>query len=424
MNLSLFIVCTLLLMLYRLTETAFRYSFRYRQDTKDEFGFAERLISKYYDKPGLFLCSTRVVSLLSLALVIYFALKLLNLWSPTPYDWLNLIIYAFILLLFLFAAGFLLPRILAGRYPDKILTILIFPVYFLGLIFIPITRLLLTFLRFLAGLFGVNLKDRTLAYVLGSRELMDPELHPALTTSEPEIKENEKKIFEGALEFSKVRVRDCIVPRTEIKAVERNDSLDVLLQTFISSGKTKIIVYEEDLDHIVGYVHSSEMFRLSKGSTWTESIRTIPVVPESMGAQRMMQIFMQEKKSLAVVVDEFGGTTGIISLEDLVEEIFGDIEDEHDVVTYTAKALENNEYLLSARLEVEKVNEQFGLTLPESDEYLTIGGLILFHYQDFPKAGQTVSIGPYHFKILKVTTSKIDLVKLKVEPQRKNETKA
>lgn len=423
MNLTLFIVFTLLLILYQFAEVAFRYSFRYRQDNKADFGFGERIAAKYYAKPGLFLCSTRLGTLISLTLAIYAAGKLLSLWHPFIYDWLNTLLYAIIILLFFFLTGFLLPRIFSGRNPDKALTVIIIPVYILGTFLIPITRLLLSFLRFLSGLFGVRLKDSTLAYVLGGRELIDPELHPALSASEPEIKENEKKIFEGALEFSKVRVRDCIVPRTEIKAVERNDSLEELLQAFITSGKTKIIVFEEDLDHIVGYVHSSEMFRLAKGSTWTDSIRSIPVVPESMGAQRMMQIFMQEKKSLAVVVDEFGGTTGIISLEDLVEEIFGDIEDEHDVVTYTAKELENNEFLLSARLEVEKVNEQFGLTLPESDDYLTIGGLILYHYQDFPKVGQTVNIGPFHFKILKVTTSKIDLVKLKVEPQSKNETK-
>ena len=190
---------------------------------------------------------------------------------------------------------------------------------------------------------------------------------------------------------------------------------------FVNSGKSKIIVYKEDLDHIVGYVHSSDMFRPAARNNWTGCIRQIPVVPESMNAQKMMQIFMQQKKSIAVVADEFGGTSGIISLEDLVEEIFGDIEDEHDVVTYTARQLEEDEFLLSARLETEKVNEQFGLNLPESDEYLTIGGLILFHYQDFPKPGQTVTIGNFEFKILKTSTSKIDLVKLKVNHETKKE---
>jgi putative hemolysin len=183
---------------------------------------------------------------------------------------------------------------------------------------------------------------------------------------------------------------------------------------FVKSGKTKIIVYKEDLDHIVGYVHSSDMFKSSLRRNWTEHILKIPVVPESMSTLKMMHIFMQNKKSIAVVVDEFGGTSGIISLEDLVEEIFGDIEDEHDVVNYISRQTDEHEYLLSARLEIEKVNEQFGLDLPKSDDYLTIGGLILFHYQNFPKEGQTINIGSFCFTIMKTTTSKIILVKLKV----------
>ena len=181
---------------------------------------------------------------------------------------------------------------------------------------------------------------------------------------------------------------------------------------FIERGHSKIIVYEEDVDHIIGYIHSSEMFR--NAAKWKERINTMPFVPETMAAHKLMKMFMQQKKSLAVVVDEFGGTSGIVALEDIVEEIFGDIEDEHDNSNLTAQQLETGEYLLSARLEIDKVNERFGLDLPESDEYMTLGGLILHYYESFPKLNEIVKIGRFEFKIVKNTMTKILLVKLKV----------
>lgn len=174
----------------------------------------------------------------------------------------------------------------------------------------------------------------------------------------------------------------------------------------------KILVYKEDIDHVIGYIHSVEMFR--NPSDWRDNICTMPFVPETMAAQKLMQIFLQQKKSLGVVVDEFGGTSGIVSLEDIVEEIFGDIEDEHDNSKYIVKKIGNNEYVLSARLEIDKVNEMFGLDLPESDEYMTIGGLILHYYQSFPKLNETVKVDCFEFKIVKNTMAKIELVELKV----------
>lgn len=204
-----------------------------------------------------------------------------------------------------------------------------------------------------------------------------------------------------------------MVPRTEINAVDLNkDGKDELLLKFIESGNSKIIVYNGDIDHIVGYVHSSEMFR--NPDRWQDCIYKMPFVPETMTARKLMRIFLQQKKSLGVVVDEFGGTSGIVSLEDIVEEIFGDIEDEHDNLKYVAKEVAPGEYILSARLEIDKVNEMFGLDLPESDDYMTIGGLILNVYQSFPKLNEVIRTGRFEFKIMKSTMSKIELVKLKV----------
>lgn len=230
--------------------------------------------------------------------------------------------------------------------------------------------------------------------------------------SDDEINE-EVKIFQNALDFSDCKVRDCMVPRTEVNAVDVNDcTVDELMQKFVESGNSKIIVYDSDIDHIIGYIHSSEMFR--NRDNWRECVCKMPFVPETMAAQKLMHIFLQQKKSLGVVVDEFGGTSGIVSLEDIVEEIFGDIEDEHDSTKYIATQVGENEYMLSARLEIDKVNDLFDLGLPESDDYMTVGGYILHEYQSFPKLNEVITIGRYEFRIIKSTMTKIELVKLKV----------
>ena len=212
--------------------------------------------------------------------------------------------------------------------------------------------------------------------------------------------------------FSEVKVGVCMVARTEIEAVEISSSIENLKNRFIESGNSKIIVYKEDIDHIVGFIHSSEMFR--NPADWTLRIKETPVVPETMSAQKLLKKFMQQKKSLAIVVDEFGGTSGIVTMEDLVEEIFGDIEDEHDNTNYIAQKVDENEYVLSGRLEIEKANELLGLDLPESEEYVTVSGLILHQYQSFPKLNEIIRFGHFEFKIIKNTTTKIELVRLKI----------
>lgn len=227
--------------------------------------------------------------------------------------------------------------------------------------------------------------------------------------NEEEI-ENEVKFFQNALDFSKVRLRDCSVPRTEIIALEHNISLETLKQTFIETGFSKIPIYKEDIDNIIGYIHSSELF--IHPTDWRKYIRQIPIVPENMTAHKLMKLFMQQKKSIAVVVDEHGGTNGIVTLEDIIEEIFGEIEDEHDTREYIAKQLSENEYILSGRMEVQLANEKFGLNIPESDNYETIAGFILHHHQHFPKLNEIINIGDFSCKCIKVTNNRIELIRL------------
>lgn len=225
--------------------------------------------------------------------------------------------------------------------------------------------------------------------------------------------ENEVKIFQNALDFSKVRLRDCSVPRTEIVALSFDVSEAVLKQTFIETGFSKIPIYKGNIDNIIGYIHASEMFE--HGKTWQEHINEILIVPENMAAQKLMKLFMQQKKSIAIVVDEFGGTAGVITLEDIIEEIFGEIEDEHDLKEYVAEKTGDKEYLFSGRLEVEQANMRFALSLPESDDYETLAGLILHKHQHFPKLNEVIRFENFCIKCIKVTNNRIELVRLTID---------
>jgi Hemolysins and related proteins containing CBS domains len=227
--------------------------------------------------------------------------------------------------------------------------------------------------------------------------------------SEKEL-ENEVKIFQNALDFSKVKLRDCFVPRTEIVALDYDSTVETLKQTFIETGFSKIPIYKGDIDNVVGYIHSSEMFEHQ--TDWKKQINQIPIVPENMAAQKLMKIFMLQKKSIAVVVDEFGGTAGIITLEDIMEEIFGEIEDEHDTVDYIARKISDNEYLLSGRMEVKLANSKFNLNIPEADDYETIAGYVLHNHQHFPKVNEVIRIDKFSVRCVKVTNNRIELVKL------------
>ena len=308
--------------------------------------------------------------------------------------------------------GEFLPKTLFKSNPNKFFSFFVFPAYLFYLLLWPVSRFSTLLSKILLKISGVKVdKDND------DGEFSKVDLDYLVQSSIDNASDNsqiddEVRIFQNALEFSDTKVRDCMVPRTEICAVEKSSSLSDLKNIFIESGKSKILVYDNDIDHIIGYIHSLELFR--NPNDWHNHIRTMPFVPETMSARKMMQTFLQQKKSLGVVVDEFGGTSGIISLEDIVEEIFGDIEDEHDNSNYIAQKNSDGTYLLSARLEIDKVNDLFSLDIPESEDYMTIGGFILHEYENFPKLNEVVRIGRFEFKIIKNTMIKIELVRLKV----------
>ncbi|WP_425591593.1 hemolysin family protein [Hallella colorans] len=312
--------------------------------------------------------------------------------------------------------GEFVPKTLFKSNPNRLLTFFA-PIAFLFYIILwPISKFATFLSKVLMRLVGIRLAkdDDDEGF---TKVDLDYLVQSSIDSAPDErLVEDEVKIFQNALDFPDTRVRDCMMPRTEIEAVDMNDcTLEELRQKFVESGKSKIIVYKDDIDHIVGYIHAQEMFR--QPEHWQDHVRTLPFVPETMTAQKLMRIFLQQKKSLGIVVDEFGGTSGLISLEDIVEEIFGDIQDEHDVENYVAKQIDDGDYILSARLEIDRINEMFNLDLPKSDEYMTLGGLILHQYRSFPKLNEVVKIDKYNFKIIKNTMTKIELVRLHIDTQ-------
>ena len=396
-------------------EIAFVSSNRLRAEMdREKNGLAQRAIDVFYRHPNNFVSTMLVGN--NIALVVY-GILFAHIFDATLFyplsDGMRVTADTLLSTIVVLFTGEFLPKTIFKSNPNTMLTVFALPAYLCYVLLYPISRFATLLSRGLLRVVGVKLPKE-----IDDKEFTKVDLDFLVQSSidnakdEDEIEE-EVKIFHNALDFADTKVRDCMVPRTEIDAIDIDDcSIDELKSKFIESGHSKIIVFREDIDHIIGYIHSSEMFK--HVSDISKHIQQMPYVPETMAARKLMQIFLQQKKSLGVVVDEFGGTSGIVSLEDIVEEIFGDIEDEHDNTKYVAKVLNDGDYLLSARLEIEKVNELFDLNLPESDDYMTVGGLILHEYQSFPKLNEVVKIGRFEFKIIKNTMTKIELVKLKV----------
>ncbi|MCR5513105.1 MAG: hemolysin family protein [Prevotella sp.] len=396
-------------------EIAFVSSNRLRAEMdREKNGLAQRAIALFYQHPNNFVSTMLVGN--NIALVIYGILFAqifdATLFASLPEGAARVTADTLLSTLVVLFTGEFLPKTIFKSNPNTMLTVFAIPAWVCYVILFPISKFAALLSKGMLRIFGVKM-NKEVEDKEFTRVDLDYLVQSSIDNAEDDEEiEEEVRIFQNALDFGDTKVRDCMVPRTEIDAVEDTCDIEQLKQLFIESGHSKIVVYHEDIDHIVGYIHSSEMFR--NPTDWKQNLRTMIFAPETMAASKMMQMFLAQKKTLGVVVDEFGGTSGLIALEDIVEEIFGDIEDEHDSTNYVAKKLENGEYLLSARLEIEKVNELFDLNLPENDEYMTVGGLILHAYQSFPKLNEVVKIDSFEFKIVKNTATKIELVRLKV----------
>ena len=387
---------------------------RFEMD-RNEQSLNSRILSIFYHNPNNFISTMLVGN--NIALVIYGILMaelieqqlLANFISN---EFLLVLIQTIISTLIILVTGEFLPKTLFKINPNFTLNLLAIPTFICYIILYPVSKFASSISNILLRLTGTPINKEASDKAFTKVDL-DHFIQSSIENSanEEEI-DTEVKIFQNALDFTSIKVRDCMVPRTEIIAIEDDASNEELMDLFVEKGISKILVYQDNIDNITGYIHSSEMFK--EPDNWQECIRQLPIVPETMNANKLMKLFMQQKKSLAVVVDEFGGTSGIVALEDLVEQIFGETEDEHDTTSYVAKSVGNNEYVLSGRLDIEKANELLSLELPESDEYQTIGGLILNHHQSIPKAHEIITLDRFQFRIIKATSTKIELVKLKV----------
>ena len=381
---------------------------------REKNGLAQKAIALFYQHPNNFVSTMLVGN--NIALVIY-GILFAKIFDATLFyplsDGLRVTADTLLSTLVVLFTGEFIPKTIFKNNPNTMLTFFAVPAYVCYVVLYPIARFATLLSKGLLRIIGIRMNKN-----VEEREFTKVDLDYLVQTSidnadnQDDIGE-EVKIFQNALDFSETKVRDCMVPRTEIDAVEDTATLETLKQVLIESGHSKIIVYHEDI---------SDMFRIPADASpdallsalKPDLVRSISFVPETMLASKLMKMLMQQKRSLAVVVDEFGGTSGLVSLEDVMEEITGEIEDEHDNHKYVAKQIGDREYIISARLEIEKVNELFGLSLPESDEYMTLGGLILHEYQSFPKLNEIIQIGNFEFKIIKNTATKIELVRLKV----------
>jgi CBS domain containing-hemolysin-like protein len=371
----------------------------------------DRILLRYIGNPSLFIGTSRMGYYLALGV---YGICMAQFMGPTLQRWLSgwlivLIVQILLSALIAFFSAALFPRSLFRTHSHSVMTTLALPYAFVYFFLLPFVFPLLALSKWItAKIRKSHLPDEKNIFGLtGSRE--SEKAKPG-----DSVLPLNKKIFNNAIEFKSVKVYECMIPRTEIVAVNVQEGIDKLREAFVESGHSKILVYRETIDDVIGYCHSSSLFK--KPRKIEEILTPIVTVPESMLAKELMVRFINERKSLAVVVDEFGGNSGIVSMEDVIEEIFGEIEDEHDVDDLVEQKMDENSWLLSARLEIDYLNEAYGWQLPTGD-YETLGGLILSHTEDLPEAGQVVEIPPFVFTIQSTLDNRIDSIKVTFLPE-------
>ena len=382
---------------------------------KKKRSLTSRILNIFYNDPEQYISTLLVGN--NIALVIY-GIKMAELLSPVFEQWVHNdmlvnVLQTIAATIIVLITGEFLPKTIFRVNPNLWLQIFAPFLWLCYVVMYPVARFTTLLSVGLLRLFRVKIDRTEQRRQLGLVDL-DYWINDAYehADNQDEVK-NEVTIFQNALDFSSVKLRDCIVPRTEIVALDYDTVLDDLKATLIETGFSKIPIYKDSIDNIIGYFHSSDLFR--KPKDWHDCIRPLPIVPETMAANKLMDVFMRDKRSIAAGVDELGGTAGIVTLEDIMEEIFGEIEDEHDSKAYTAKRVADNEFVLSGRIEIDHLNELFDLDLPESDEYATVAGFILHHYQTFPKLNDIIHIDKWTFKVLQAHNNRIDTVKLTIE---------
>ena len=388
-------------------EMAFAFSNRLRLQLSKDENLQSRMPSFFFKHSTVF---SNILFLAALVVFYLFVHQVFCLMEG--HQGLLLVVVPVLSLLLLVAATDAVLRLIDKISPTSFFIAVSSPLFVFYWILYPVEQVLVS----IVSMFGLLVRRDRLSFSINRIVRKEEEESQSVTGGEEFG--NEVKMFQNALDFSKIRLKDAMVPRTEIVAVDITTSLPDLRSLFVQSHFSRILIYKDNIDNVVGYVHSADMF--DNPQSVESMLNPIIVVPEMMTANKLLRLFLKQKKSLALVVDEFGGTSGLLTLEDVMEEIFGEIEDEHDVEGdsgIVSKKIGPNEYLLSGRLEVEDVNDNFGLKLPLSDDYLTIAGLVLDAFGFVPSANAEVTIDKrFEVKVIRTSAVRVDLVRLTVFP--------
>ncbi len=415
-NWFIVIISLILSALFSGLEIAFISSNKLRIELDKNKGlFSARLLSGFIQNPSKLLGALLLGN--NISLVIY-GIAMAKILKPAITDLLTLqyatdfsilVIQTIISTILILIVAEFIPKALFRINPNTILNIFVVPVKIYYWLFYPFIHFLVWISeQILQWLFRLKFSKQDYTFSAVDLDNYIKEFAPE-GREESDVKQ-EIQMLQNAIDFRNVKLRECMIPRTEITALEQNDSIDELKKNFIESGFSKILIYQESVDNIIGFVHSSEMF--TNPNNIKSITRTIPIVPETMLANNVLSMFIKEHRSIALVVDEFGGTSGIVTMEDIIEEIFGEIEDEYDVEELIEKQLTDNEYILSARLEIDYLNEKYNFDLPESEDYETLGGLIIQIHESIPKQNDYIRSETFLFKITKASDTRIEEVHL------------
>ena len=376
---------------------------------KKQEGVIANVLTKLTRKPSKLLATMLVGN--NVALVVYgFEMgKVMTVLLPPFFQ--NVLWHTIISTLIILITAEFMPKVFFQIYANQLLKVFAIPAYFFYLLFYPFSSFVMWISDFVLRVF-FKTKGDYVPLSFSKVELVDYISEQMENAPKKEEVDSEVQMFQNALEFSGVKAREIMIPRTEIVAVELNESIENLIATFVSSGFSKILIYNENIDDILGYVHSFDMFKKPKAIK--EVLIPIVNIPETIQINEVLNILTRKRKSMAVVLDEYGGTSGIVTLEDIVEELFGEIEDEHDKDKFIEEQISDTEYLFSARLEVEYLNETYHLDIPESEEYETLGGFIVLHNEGIPTQGEVIEIPPFTFIIEACSQTKIETVRLTV----------
>ena len=389
---------------------------------KKQEGVLAKVLTRLTKKPSKFIATMLIGNNIALVIYGFFMGDLLMYWFqsmlPSSSEFINLILTDFSLLvqtvistlIILFTAEFL-PKVLFQIYSNNLLKFLAIPAYLFYLLFSVISDFVIWVSDLILKVFFKTDGDEV-QLSFSKIELGDYINEQMETVNEEDEVDSEIQIFQNALEFAEVKAREVMVPRTEIKAVELDETPKNLAKLFTETGLSKILIYKDTIDNIIGYVHSYELFK--KPKTIKSILLPVEFVPETMLVQDILNVLTKKRKSIAVVLDEYGGTSGLMTVEDIVEELFGEIEDEHDITDLIEEQLEDGSYKFSARLEVDYINETYKLEVPKSDEYETLGGFIVNDKGEIPEKDSEIQIEHFLFKILEVSNTKIDLVSLQI----------